>query len=110
MIQAYIQMGAALAGVIGVIVVIGLFVRKKQGKPGMMNVIAYQTLGQKKGIAAVRVGAEVLLLGITSTDVKLLKTLDDHFDEHGRERGTAGDIHDKLTKLKTIKDTLYAYK
>jgi len=76
MMDFYLQMGIALILVSGSIVLFGLFVRKRQDKEGLMKIMGYQSLGPKKGLAMVRVGQEVLLVGVTATDVKLLKSMD----------------------------------
>lgn len=111
--MVYIQTAVALALVIGLIVLSALFLRKRQAKPGMMKVMAYQPLGPKKGIAAVKVGREVLLVGITANDIKLLKSLGEPFED---ERAPAPsmeivkDINEKLRMIRNIKDTMYAGK
>lgn len=110
MTDPYMQMLFALALVVCVILFMGLGLKKKRDMNGLMKVLAYQPLGQKKGIAAVQVGREVLLVGVTSTDLKLLKTFDDNFDTGGAEKTTAADITEKLKKLRAMKDTLYAVK
>lgn len=76
MMDLYLQMGIALILVSGVIILFGLFVKKRQDKEGLMKIMGYQSLGPKKGLAMVRVGREVLLVGVTATDVKLLKSMD----------------------------------
>ena len=80
MMDLYLHMGAALILVSGLVVLIGLAVKKKQGKESLMKIMGYQSLGPKKGMAMVRIGREVLLLGVTANDVKLLKTMD-RFEE-----------------------------
>jgi flagellar biogenesis protein FliO len=39
-----------------------------------MSIIGYQAVGPKKGVAALKVGREVLILGVTPNDMRLLKT------------------------------------
>jgi flagellar biogenesis protein FliO len=102
MIGAYLQMAIALIAVIGLIAVTGYFLRKRQAKSSLMNVLAYQSFGPRKGIAALKIGSEILLVGITSTDLKLLKTM----SEHELEPQFAKEIDHKLHKLKTIKRRL----
>jgi flagellar protein FliO/FliZ len=82
----YLQMGLALILVSGLIFLLGLFVKKKQEKGGLMKVMGYQSLGPKKGMAMVKVGREVLLLGVTANDVKLLKSLGSLNEETGGSR------------------------
>jgi flagellar biogenesis protein FliO len=69
----YIQMAAALLFVIVLIVGAGYVMKKKQDRFGLMSVISYQPFGTKKGVAALKVGNEVLLLGVTPSDMRLLK-------------------------------------
>jgi flagellar protein FliO/FliZ len=83
MMDLYLQMGIALILVSGVIILLGLFVKKRQDKEGLMKIMGYQSLGPKKGLAMVRVGREVLLVGVTATDVKLLKSMDRAMGEAG---------------------------
>jgi flagellar protein FliO/FliZ len=121
MIELYLQMGLALIFVSGLILTLGFFLKKRQEKESLMRVMGYQSLGPKKGIAMVRIGGEVLLVGVTATDIKLLKTVDAPLEapvaEEPRER-TGGvitaDASDKLQTLKawkdTLKDALYAAK
>ncbi len=127
MIDLYLHMGIALILVSGLILLLGQFLRKRQGKESLMKVMGYQSLGPKKGIAMVKVGREVLLLGVTATDVKLLKSLGARIDEPVTEQRefpeepmaqTGGvivaDASGRLQKLKalkdSLKDTLYAVK
>jgi len=86
MMDLYLHMGVALILVSGLIVLFGLFVKKKQDKGSVMKIMGYQSLGQKKGMAMVKVGQEVLLLGVTANDVKLLKTLSGLDEEIGHHR------------------------
>lgn len=102
MTELYIQMALALAAVVGLIFLAGFFLKKKQGKAGLMNIIAYQSFGSRKGIAAVRIGREILLIGVTSTDLKLLKA----FDENEFETDTASDISNKVKRLRVFKEHL----
>ena len=74
MTGAYIQMAAALAFVIMLIVGAGYFIKRKQNRYGIMSIVSYQPFGAKKGVAALKVGKEVLLLGVTQNDMRLLKT------------------------------------
>ncbi len=73
MILTYLRMFAALGLVIGLIYAAAAFVRKRQGKPGILSMLAYQGFGPKKGIALMRLGDDVLLLGVTATELKLMK-------------------------------------
>ena len=66
-------MAAALLFVIFLIVAAGYFLKRKQNRFGFMSINGYQTVGPKKGVAALKVGREVLILGVTSNDMRLLK-------------------------------------
>jgi len=76
MIDLYLQMGVALILVSGLIFAVGYVAKKNRSKVNLMTIMGYQSLGPKKGMAMVRIGREVLLLGVTATDIKLLKTMD----------------------------------
>ena len=86
MMDLYLHMGLALILVSGLIFLFGIFVKKKQDKGSLMKIMGYQSLGPKKGMAMVKVGQEVLLLGVTANDVKLLKTLSGLDEETGHSR------------------------
>jgi flagellar biogenesis protein FliO len=101
-IGLYLQMAVALVFVIGLIFVIGTVLKRKQRKSSLMNVLTYQSFGPRKGIAALKIGTEILLVGITSTDLKLLKT----FDESELDPELVKDINEKLNKLRNIKKLL----
>ncbi|MDA8089875.1 MAG: flagellar biosynthetic protein FliO [Nitrospiraceae bacterium] len=73
MILTYLRMFAALGLVIGLIYAAAAFARKRQGKPGILSMLAYQGFGPKKGIALMRLGKDVLLVGVTPTELKLMK-------------------------------------
>ena len=74
MTQAYAQMAGALIFVIILIFAAGFLMRKKQNKFGLMEVISYHSFGPKKGVAALKVGTEVLILGMTQNEMRLLRT------------------------------------
>lgn len=103
MTDQYIQMIAALAVVILLIVLFGYIMRKRQTKSGVLiNVVSYQPFGPRKGVAALKMGREVLLLGITQNDIKLLKT----FNENDFEEKTTAEINTKIRMLKNMKERL----
>jgi flagellar biogenesis protein FliO len=118
MMDLYLQMGIALILVSGLILLMGLFMKKRQDKVGLRHIMGYQSLGQKKGIAMVKVGQEVLLVGVTATDIKLLKTVDaalGRSTEPADQPDTSASMFpqsasDALNRLRTIKDSLYAAK
>jgi len=107
MTAEYVQMIVALGAVVGLILLISFFMKKKQSRTGpLMNVVAYHSFGPRKGVAALKMGKDVLLLGITSTDVRLLKT----FKENDFEQQTTAEINDKLRMLKGMKERLHEHK
>jgi flagellar biogenesis protein FliO len=116
MTDLYLQMILALALVIGVILFIGAALKKTQSKDGLMKVLGYQSLGPKKGVAAVKVGKDVFILGVTPTDLKLFKTVTDTgnegFSEQTPEKAStmSTGISNTLKRLKAMKDTLNAAK
>ena len=67
------QMAAALLFVLLLIVGAGYLLKKKQNRFGLMNVVSYQPIGSKKGVAALKIGDEILILGVTTNDMRLLK-------------------------------------
>ena len=81
MIWVYLRMFAALGAVVGLIYLAAAFMRRRQGKPGILSVMAYQSFGPKKGIALLKLGGEVLLVGVTPNELKLMKVYS------GRELG-----------------------
>ena len=96
MTGTYIQMIGALAFVLLLIFGAAYFVRKKQNRVDLMSVISYQNIGPKKGVAALKIGKEVLILGVTTNEVRLLKT----FQENERDLDEAEGFHSKLERFK----------
>lgn len=87
MIASYLQMVFALSFVIVLIVGAGYLMKRRQNRYGLMNIISYQSIGPRKGVAALKIGREILILGITSNDMRLLKTFrEDEIDIIDREQ------------------------
>ncbi len=112
-----LQIGIALIMISGLIVMMGLAAKKRQGRESLMKVMGYQSLGPKKGLAMVRVGEEVILVGVTATDVKLLKTLGPAAQQVEPNEETAAtpaesgraviaDAAGNLDRLRALKDRL----
>jgi LPXTG-motif cell wall-anchored protein len=99
MTGAILQSGGALLAVVLLIAGLSFLYRKRQKAPSMMKVVAYQSLGPKRGVAALKVGGEVLLLGVTQSECRLLKSLAE--DEFLRA-GSPG-INDKINRLRGLK-------
>lgn len=117
MTDLYLQTAFALAFVIGTIFLLGKFLKKRQEKDGLMKVMGYQSLGTKKGLALVKVGQEVILVGVTATDIKLFKTIEGMIEENEHEHTPAGADKDAATgfadvlhKIKAMKDNFHADK
>ncbi len=77
MTGTYLQMAAALVFVIILIVAAGYVLKRKQNRFGLMSIVGYQPFGTKKGVAALKVGSEILILGVTPNDMRLLKVYKD---------------------------------
>lgn len=73
MTGSYLQMVAALLFVVLLIFATGYVLKRKQNRFGFMSIVGYQPVGPKKGVAALKVGKEVLILGVTTNDMRLLK-------------------------------------
>ena len=91
----YMQAAAALAFVILLIVTAGYLIKKKQNRFGLMSVVSYQPFGQKKGVAALKIGGEVLILGVTQNDMRLLKV----FKEDELDFSSGEGFQGKLEKI-----------
>jgi flagellar biogenesis protein FliO len=65
----------ALIGLILSIALFGVLYRRKQKQSNIINLVAYQSMGSKKGVAVLRVGNEILVLGVVSNGITVLKTL-----------------------------------
>ncbi len=98
MTGTYIQMAAALLFVIVLIVGAGYVMKKKQDRFGLMSVISYQPFGTKKGVAALKIGSEVLLLGVTPSDMRLLKV----YKESELDIDAKEGFQNKFEKFKNI--------
>ena len=77
MTAAVFQMLAALGVVLGLIWALSQYMKKRARRSGHMSLIEYMNFGPKKGIALVRLGKKVMVLGVTPTDLKLFKTIPD---------------------------------
>lgn len=73
MTALFFQTGAALCLVVLLILAVGAGLRRRRpAGGGLVQLLSYQALGPRKGVAALRVGREVLVVGVTNTDVRLL--------------------------------------
>lgn len=102
MSDLYIQVITALAVVLGLIFLFAFLLRKRHVRKEMMKVIAYHPLGTRKGIAAMKVGDDILLLGVTPADIKLLK----RYNASDFETEEIRDIGKKVMGLRRLKEGL----
>jgi LPXTG-motif cell wall-anchored protein len=65
----------ALVGLALSVGVLGFLYRRKQKQSHLLSLVAYQSLGAKKGVAALQVGNEILVLGVMPTGFRVLKTM-----------------------------------
>lgn len=98
MTGTYLQVAAALLFVVFLIVAAGFVLKKKQNKFGLMSVVSYQPFGPRKGVAALKIGKEILILGVTQNDMRLLKIFKDDELELPEDKGFQG----KFEKLINI--------
>jgi LPXTG-motif cell wall-anchored protein len=76
MIEGSLTFITALIGLILSIVFLGVLYRRKKKQSHIFQMVAYQSLGSKKGVAALQVGNEILLLGIMPNGLRVLKTME----------------------------------
>jgi flagellar biogenesis protein FliO len=96
-----LQTGGALAFVVLLIAAAAFaYKKRKPGIPGLFSLVAYHPFGPRRGVAALRVGSEVLVLGVTNTDLKLLRVL----DASKVEGGAAPADVDRISRLRKLKD------
>ena len=95
-----LQTGAALAFVILLIAAAAWVYRKRTpGGPGIIDLVAYQPFGPRRGIAAVRIGRDVLVVGVTNADLKLFRVI----DAEALKTGAVATVADKVRRLRKMK-------
>lgn len=105
MTDLLLQTGAALAFVILLIAgAAWAYRRKRPGRPGLIGLVAYQPFGPRRGVAAVRVGREVLIVGVTNADLKLFRVL----AAAEFEEGAGASAGEKVMRLRKLKEDLDA--
>jgi len=97
-----IRIGLALALVLGMLVAGSRFLRKRQEIRGFMSIVGYCSLGQKKGIAACRVGRDLLLIGVTQNSISLLKS----YREDELDSSFIREMKDNVRKLKGMREAI----
>lgn len=99
-----VQTAAALALVILLIAAAAWVYRKKKpGGPGIIDLVAYQPFGPRRGVAAVRIGREILIVGVTNADLKLFRVIDAE-----ELKSAPAAVADKVRRLRKIKEGLDA--
>ena len=71
------QISIVLSFIILLIFVASLVYKKRRKGSGIISIVEYFSFGPKRGIAALKVGNEILIVGITLSEFRLLKTLDE---------------------------------
>jgi flagellar biogenesis protein FliO len=71
------QISIVLSFIILLIFIAALINKKRQKGSGLISIVEYFSFGPKRGIAALKVGKEILIVGITLNEFRLLKTLDE---------------------------------
>ncbi len=102
MIEELPKIVLSLVFVLGVIL-LAARVMKGRGveQSGVLKVLGYLSLGPRRGIAVIKAGGEVLLVGVTQNDLKLLKA----FPEDAFE-GELKTIKDNIQQIKGLKRML----
>jgi flagellar biogenesis protein FliO len=99
MIEGSLTFVTAIIGLILSMVVLGVLFRRKQKQSHIIQMVAYQSLGSKKGVAALQVGNEILLIGIMPTGFRVLKTMEAK-EVIATQEAPYSDRMEKLRKLK----------
>lgn len=73
MLETILNSIFALILVLGIIFAFAFFYKKKKKMSSLVEVVAYQNVGQKMAIAVVKIQDELLFLGIGQNDFKLIK-------------------------------------
>lgn len=102
MMEGSLTFVTALIGLILSMVVLGVLYRRKQKQSHIIQMVAYQSLGSKKGVAALQVGHEILLVGIMPSGLRILKTME------AKEVIETQDTpySDRMEKLKKLKEEI----
>ena len=101
MTAAFFQMIAALAFVLLILAGFAFVAKKRQKAGGRVKILSYQSLGQKIGLAEVEIADEVLVLGVTPNDFKVLKKIDAPRAAVPQSRSS-----ERVSKLKTMKESI----
>jgi flagellar biogenesis protein FliO len=102
MMEGSLTFVTALIGLVLSLVVLGILFRRKQKQSHIFQMVAYQSLGSKKGVAALQVGNEILLLGLMPSGIRVLKTMEAKEVIEPQENPYS----DRLEKLKKLKEEI----
>lgn len=106
MTDKYLQLVVALAGVVALIFLTGFLYKKRQTRTGLITILAYQSFGPRKGLAAIKIGNSVLIIGVTPTDFRLLKT----FNENELNIKPNSETEEPMMRLRRIREQLDEHK
>ncbi len=97
-----LKIALSLAFIVGLILVVAGFMKKRTATGSeILKTLGYLNLGPRKGIAIIKAGEEILLVGITTNDLKLLKTIPESALEN--ELRT---LKDNIQQIKSFKELL----
>ncbi len=97
-----LKIAVSLIFIVGLILVIAGFMKKRTGTGSeILKTLGYLNLGPRKGIAIIKAGEEILLVGITANDLKLLKTLPESALENELKT-----LKDNIRQIKSFKELL----
>jgi flagellar biogenesis protein FliO len=99
MIDSTLSFVTALVGIVLSLIFFGVLYRRKQKQSGILNLVAYQSLGAKKGVAALQVGQEILLVGVMPNGLRVLKTIAAGEIQEKKKEASTDDRMEKLRKL-----------
>ncbi len=102
MMEETLKIAVSLIFIVGLILVIAGFMKKRTGTGSeILKTLGYLNLGPRKGIAIIKAGEEILLVGITTNDLKLLKTLPESALENELKT-----LKDNIQQIKSFKELL----
>ncbi len=102
MMEETLKIAVSLIFIVGLILVIAGFMKKRTGTGSeILKTLGYLNLGPRKGIAIIKAGEEILLVGITANDLKLLKTLPESALENELKT-----LKDNIRQIKSFKELL----
>jgi flagellar biogenesis protein FliO len=99
MMEQSLNLITAVVGIVGAVGLLALLYRKRQKQSTLLQLMAYQSLGAKKGVAALKVGQELLLIGVMPGGLRVLKTLKAE-EVLKEEEAVFSERWEKLRKLK----------